>query len=90
MMYDIKKMSKDTRKLLGYLQREKHTAEKKNEVYRAVLLKTLIKSIREYGYFDNTELIRARWENRAKGWHEGLRILTQLEEDIRKFQGEAA
>lgn len=89
-MYDIKKMSKDTRKLLGYLQREKHTAEKKNEVYRAVLLKTLIKSIREYGYFDDTELLRARYENRAKSWHEGLRILTQLEEDIRKFQGEAA
>lgn len=89
-MYDIKKMSKDTRKLLGWLQREKHVAEKKGEVYRAKLLKILIKNVREYGYFDNTELLRTRYENRAKGWHEGLRILTQLEEDIRKFRGEAA
>ena len=90
MYYDIKKMKKEDRKLLGWLQREKHVAEKKNEVYRAVLLKTLIKSIREYGYFDNTVLLRARWENRAKGWHEGLRILTELECDIKRFQGEAA
>lgn len=90
MYYDIKKMKKEDRKLLGWLQREKHVAEKKNEVYRAVLLKTLIKSIREYGYFDNTTLLRARWVNCAKGWHEGLRILTELECDIKKFQGEAA
>lgn len=90
MYYDIKKMKKEDRKLLGWLQREKHVAEKKNEVYRAVLLKTLIKSIREYGYFDNTTLLRARWVNRAKGWHEGLRILTELECDIKRFQGEAA
>lgn len=90
MYYGIEKISQENRKLLGFLQREKHVAEKRHEAYRAKLLKTLIKGLREYGQYDDGELLRARLDCRNKGWHDGLRILTDLECDIKKFREGAA
>lgn len=90
MCYDIKKISKNDRKLLNWLRQEKNLANKKGWTYRAKLLKEIVRKFEEGGYYDKWVLIIARFDCRDKKWHDGLRIITDLEMDIKKFQEEQA
>ena len=90
MCYDIKKISKNDRKLLNWLRQQKNLANKKGFAYRAKLLKEIVRDFEKYGYFNDNVLILARFDCRNKKWHDGLRILTDLECDIKKFLEEQA
>lgn len=53
---DMKTMRKTDRKILGFLQRERATAKKKDDVYAMAILNCLINDIKMYGYHDKIGL----------------------------------